>query len=100
METKTCKVCGRELPIERFSRNRQGVLSLCKECQSKRLVQGHAKGKSSKREPEGLELAPTNYRNLRLADFTPRELMEELVRRGYTGKLQYVEVRTIDLEKF
>lgn len=32
-----------------------------------------------------------------LGDFTPRQLMEELRRRGYTGKLQFVEVKTIDL---
>jgi hypothetical protein len=34
-----------------------------------------------------------------LEDFTPRQLMEELKRRGYTGKLQYVEVKNIDLDK-
>ena len=34
-----------------------------------------------------------------LEDFTPRQLMEELKRRGYTGKLQYVEVKNIDLNK-
>ena len=32
-----------------------------------------------------------------LFDYTPRQLMEELKRRGYTGRLQYVEVKTIDL---
>lgn len=32
-----------------------------------------------------------------LEDFTPRQLMEELKRREYTGKLQYVEVKTIDM---
>jgi len=32
-----------------------------------------------------------------LGDFTPRQLMEELRRRGYTGKLQFVEVKTVDL---
>ena len=31
-----------------------------------------------------------------LADYTPRQLMEELKRRGYTGKLQFVEVKTVD----
>lgn len=35
-----------------------------------------------------------------LSKFTPRQLMEELKRRGYTGKLQYVEVKTIDLNTF
>lgn len=36
-------------------------------------------------------------RQLCLADFTPRELMAELKRRGYEGKLTYVETHTIDL---
>ena len=36
-------------------------------------------------------------RKLCLADFTPRELMEELCRRGYRGKLEYTETHTIDL---
>jgi hypothetical protein len=36
-------------------------------------------------------------RQLCLADFSPRELTEELKRRGYEGKLTYVETHTIDL---
>jgi hypothetical protein len=36
-------------------------------------------------------------RQLCLADFTPRELMAELKRRGYEGKITYVETHTIDL---
>ena len=38
-----------------------------------------------------------NFRQLCLADFTPRELMAELKRRGYEGKITYVETHTIDL---
>lgn len=33
-----------------------------------------------------------------LGDYTPRQLLEELKRRGYSGKLQRVEVRTVDLD--
>jgi hypothetical protein len=36
-------------------------------------------------------------RQLCLADFSPRELMAELKRRGYEGKITYVETHTIDL---
>lgn len=33
METKVCKECGRELPIEQFSKVRNGIrISTCKEC--------------------------------------------------------------------
>lgn len=35
-------------------------------------------------------------KNTPLSEYTPRQLMEELRSRGYTGKLQYVEVKTID----
>lgn len=35
MSTKVCKECGRELPIEQFSKVRNGVhISTCKECMS------------------------------------------------------------------
>lgn len=32
METKTCKTCGRDLPLTHFSRNRHGLLSSCRDC--------------------------------------------------------------------
>ena len=34
-----------------------------------------------------------------LQEFTSRELILELKRRGYEGKLQYVEVHNIDISK-
>ena len=39
-------------------------------------------------------------RQLTLQDYTPRELMEELARRGYEGKLTYTHVETIDITNF
>ena len=33
-----------------------------------------------------------------LSEYTPRQLMEELKRKGYTGQLKYVRVETIDLD--
>lgn len=39
-------------------------------------------------------------KKMRLSEFTPRELMEEPVRRGYKGKLSYTEVHEIDLSNF
>lgn len=35
-----------------------------------------------------------------VSDFTSRELMEELARRGYRGQLEYTEVRRIDITNF
>lgn len=35
--TKVCKLCGRELPIEDFARNRYGPMRVCKECRSAQM---------------------------------------------------------------
>ena len=82
-----------EKPVEEFYVNGQGITSCCKECHIKRMVEGRKRGKEIKKALNDIE----NAKNMRLADFTPRQLMEELKRRGYQGKLTYVETHTIDL---
>lgn len=80
METKICKRCGRELPIEDYhidNRMIGGHKSICKECTSAYCKERNDAKKADK------ESTP-------LSKFTPRELIEELRRRGYKGKLQYV----------
>lgn len=37
---------------------------------------------------------------LGLSAYTPRQLMEELARRGYEGKLTYTKIVTIDITNF
>ncbi len=40
METKTCKVCGRELPLTQFANNRYGTpFSTCRECVNEKRAQ-------------------------------------------------------------
>lgn len=40
METKTCKVCRRELPLAQFANNRYGTpLSTCRECVKEKRAQ-------------------------------------------------------------
>lgn len=40
METKICKVCGRELPLSQFANNRYGTpLSTCRECVNEKRTQ-------------------------------------------------------------
>lgn len=40
METKICKVCGRELPLSQFANNRYGTpLSTCRECVNEKRAQ-------------------------------------------------------------
>lgn len=94
METKVCKCCGRELPIEKFRVTAIGRRNTCDECVQKKIVESKQK---KKEEHQAIEEAK-NARLLRLEDFTPRELILELKRRGYTGKLTYTQIRVLDIE--
>lgn len=93
METKVCKTCGKELPIEQFSLRGLGISKSCKECNGKAIKAGREKKKKLALANKEIEAAKVH----RLSDFTPRELMLELKRRGYDGKLTYTETKTIDL---
>lgn len=78
IKTKKCPKCGRELPLSEFYLKRSaadGLQTSCKECQKKR-VRNHHINKNC---------------NPELAQFTPRQLIEELRLRGYTGEIQYVQ---------
>ena len=92
--TKVCKCCGKELPIESFYKNGWGVTSVCKDCHVKLVAEGKDKKKKLKQQA----VDAINARNLRIQDFTPRELMEELKRRGYEFTITYTEVHTITSE--
>ena len=92
-KTKICKCCGRELPTEMFVRNAFGVTSVCKECNS----QNRSESAQRRKRQQQQAVDALNARQLRLEDFTPRELMAELKRRGYEGKIRYVEVHEINL---
>lgn len=100
METKVCKCCNRELSINQFKRGRYGAVSVCLECDAK-----HRRENKEQREKElemlrAREEAEKNKRQRELEHFTPRELMEELARRGYKGELTYTKVETIDITNF
>lgn len=85
METKVCKVCGKELPLSEFRKSllAPNGIATCKKCVNEKI-------KKTK-----LFKETTGSTNTELAKFTPRELIEELKSRGYKGKL-YV-TRTIEL---
>lgn len=96
MQTKECKCCGRELPLNNFKKTRYGdYVSVCTECSTKKLREN--KQKRIEEQKKKVEDVRAENRQLCLADFTPRELMEELKRRGYRGKPEYTETHTIDL---
>lgn len=87
---KICKKCGRELDESSFPRNKKlkdGLSSICRDCSNAaqrawyhdhKVVGG---GKS-------MNLV---YSNPELAKFTPRQLIDELRARGYTGELKYTQ---------
>lgn len=99
METttmKVCRCCGKELPVESFVRNAFGVTNVCRECNSKNRKEAAKRRTNLKKQA----IDVLNARNLRLSDFTPRELMEELHRRGFEGKLKITHVEEIDITNF
>lgn len=76
IKTKRCPKCGRELPASEFYARKHapdGLQTWCKKCQKER-------GRTT-----------NNHCNPDLAQFTPRQLIEELRHRGYTGEIQYVQ---------
>lgn len=94
METKVCKECGKELPIDMFRVTHLGRRNTCNDCVTKKIVKTKECKKQAKENLQQVQDA----RTLRLSDFTPREMMQELRRRGYIGKLYYTITKTIDLE--
>lgn len=97
METRVCKCCGKELPITEFRKGKahgvEFVLSICNTCMRNKQIDGHAKRKLEKVKSHETELAEAKV--MRLSDFTSRELMEELKRRGYEFEMTYTEVHHI-----
>jgi len=99
IETKVCRECGMEHPITMFKLTQGGRRSsVCTPCVTRKLKETYRK----KREARHLtaEEALEKARRQRIEEFTARELMEELARRGYKGKLEYTETHVIDIENF
>lgn len=85
-QTKVCSKCGRELPIENFTRGRYGPTSVCKECKAEIMRQNAKK----KKEKVGVGVVELDLRNglvSKLGRATDEELMAELQARGYGGTL-------------
>lgn len=73
-ETKKCAICGEVLPLDMFLKRDAGRENVCISCKRKQ-----------------------NGKSEALAQFTPRELIEELKARGYKGKLTYTIVKTLNI---
>lgn len=81
METKVCKHCGRELPLENFYVNKKlkgGHDNTCKECKNTYAKEWQKKNRERKKakkiEEERIEFESKYkiYTNRELAKFTPR----------------------------
>lgn len=85
-QTKVCSKCGRELPVSEFnksSKSRDGLQYYCRTCQHGMQRNSYQKAKAA-----GPRMAtPTS--NSPLSAFKPRELIQELINRGYKGELTY-----------
>ena len=85
-QTKVCSKCGRELPVENFTRGRFGSTSLCKECKAE-IMRTNAKKKEPKVEIRVAEYDTKQGAKSMLGLVTDEQLMMELQARGYSGTL-------------
>ena len=103
IELKKCKQCGGEFPLSEFRNvgTRDGklvALGYCRKCMVERRLQSRAKKKEKAAIAE--QEKENTLRKLRLKDFTPRELLEELKERGYKWtKMEVTIVQEIDYNK-
>ena len=91
IKTKVCSRCGRELPLTEFPKNARcsgGHSGVCKKCKREQ-INDYRRNLAEKARLYDMRGG--------LKDYTPRELMLELKRRGYEGTLLYTERKTIDI---
>lgn len=104
-QTKRCTKCGRELPLSEFgvrSRSKDGLSYMCRDCTNETMRESRKRLADAKRREA--EAYPSNFHernksgggNPLLADFTARDLMEELRARGYRGQLEYTSKINIE----
>lgn len=104
METKKCTRCGNELPLESFNKSaksKDGLQYYCKTCQSQANKESIARMKELVKDRiivDGRTLVK-KQEDSPLASFTPRQLMEELKRRGFKWDYMLEPQRKIMFDK-
>lgn len=99
-KTKKCRVCGRELPLTAFSKNRRerdGLCNRCKECDN-------AYQRAYKARKEAEKASTPVQRNHKFADKTPRELQDmlrelkaEFIARGFNCEVNLTYLQKIEI---
>jgi hypothetical protein len=83
-KTKRCPKCGRELPLERFGKNKRttdGLKCYCKECENKNSVIYR------RRVRQEAKAAKEAAKDITLVGIPDADLVAELKRRGYVGTI-------------
>lgn len=89
METKVCKTCGRELPIEDFATYKGAPTSICKDCKKKSLSEAGKKRHEKTTEPAAEKVTA---KTLKLEDIMIKEERPKLI---LTTQLEWTDVKEI-----
>lgn len=96
--TKICRDCGRELPIERFKKNKFGQpVSVCLDCDTRKRRENKEKKHMEAAMEARQQMLKEEEVKWELSAYNSRQLMAELARRGYEGELTFVQ--KIDITK-
>ena len=92
-EKKFCPHCKQFKPLEAFTkdkRNKDGLCYICKDCAKDRQKEYQRLYRIRKTAARKEEEAREIEKKSALSSYTPRQLMEELMSRGYEGNLKKV----------
>ena len=98
-DKKSCICCGQVKTLDHFKMTRWGKrVNVCTECANQKARDNKIRKQQEQEMAKALEDAKKSERQKMLEQYTPRELMNELARRGYTGELTYT--MRIDITNF
>lgn len=123
-QTKVCKRCGRELPVDQFGKHaktKDGLQPICKECRSKKSKAAHVKKNVTPEVIEKLEELEDTVNSYaekikeepvagtrlwpNLSGFQDEDLIHELAERGWEGNISkricvtyYISPEGIEIE--